>query len=144
MKKFLILCLSIFIFGCSNNDNINNCNFLLNVNVNTTINLNLPQFSQLINPGNPLRLEGQGNGGIIIMRTGSQTIRAWDASDPNHAFSNCSILSINGQNGVCGCEDANEYSFFTGQSLGENQQPCTLLAYRVEFIGNNQYVISSN
>ena len=143
MKKLTFLLFAFILLGCSDNDNPNNCNFLLNVNVNATINLNLPQFSQLINIGNPVRLEGQGNGGIIIMRTGSETIRAWDAADPNHAFSNCSIMSINGQNLVCNCEEANEYSLFTGQSLGENQQPCTLLLYKVDFIGNNQYVISN-
>ncbi|WP_296318694.1 hypothetical protein [Winogradskyella sp.] len=143
MKKILILVLSIFIFSCSSDNTINNCNFLLNVSVNATINLNLPQFSQLINIGNPVRLEGQGNGGIIIIRTGSQTLRAWDGADPSRQFSSCSILSIVGVNAVSGCGEDIEYNLITGQSIGENQQPCTLLPYRVESIGNNQFLITN-
>ncbi|SHG94766.1 hypothetical protein [Winogradskyella jejuensis] len=143
MKNKLLVLLCLAILGCSRNDNINNCNFLLNVGVNTSINLNLPQFSQLINTGNSVRLEGQGNGGLIITRVNSSTIRAWDAADPNHTFENCSILTINGINAVCGCADANEYSLITGQVLNGTNQPCTLKEYRVEFVGNNQYVISN-
>ncbi|RNC87814.1 MAG: hypothetical protein ED556_01095 [Winogradskyella sp.] len=116
---------------------------MLNVSVNATINLNLPQFSQLINIGNPVRLEGQGNGGIIIIRTGSQTLRAWDGADPSRQFSSCSILSIVGVNAVSGCGEDIEYNLITGQSIGENQQPCTLLPYRVESIGNNQFLITN-
>ncbi|TCK65104.1 hypothetical protein DFQ05_2317 [Winogradskyella wandonensis] len=143
MKKYLVLGLIVLALGCSNNDNLNNCNFLLNVGVNATINLNLPQFSQLINTGNSARLDGQGNGGIIITRVNSTTLRAWDAADPNHPFSSCSILTINGVNAICGCEDGNEYNLITGQVIGQNDQPCTLKEYRVEFVGNNQYVISN-
>jgi len=143
MKKFLILSLCVLTFGCSNNDNLNNCNFLLNVGVNTTINLNLPQFSQLINIGNAVRIENLGNGGIIVIRTGSETIRAWDGADPNIPFSDCSILSIIGQNAISSCDNPNEYNLFTGQSVGQNQQPCTLLPYRVEFVGNSQYLITN-
>lgn len=143
MKKSLIIAFSILIFGCSNNDNINNCNFLLDVNVNTTINLNLPQFSQLINTGNPVKIESLGNGGIIVIRTNSQTIRAWDGADPNQSLSSCSILEINGFNAESNCGEDIIYNLITGQSIGENQQPCTLKAYRVEFVGNNQYLITN-
>ena len=143
MKKFLILSLSVVIFSCSSNDNLNNCNFLLNVNVNATVNLNLPQFSQLQFTGNSVRLEGQGNAGIIIARTGSETLRAWDGADPNHTFSNCSLLSVNSLTATCGCDDANQYELLSGQMLGQNPEPCTLLPYRVEFVGNNQYVITN-
>ena len=143
MNRFFVLVFILTILGCSRDTNINNCNFLLNVNVNAAINLNLPQFSQLQFTGNSVRLEGQGNAGIILTRVNSSTIRAWDGADPNHALSSCSTLTIDGITAVCGCDDANTYDLFTGQSFGENQQPCTLQAYRVEFIGNNQYVVSN-
>lgn len=143
MKKIASVFLLLVLFGCSDDDNPNNCNFLLNVNVNATINLNLPQFSQLINIGNAVKLEGQGNGGIIIIRTGSNTLRAWDGADPNVPLSSCSILTINGLTGSSSCDPINEYNLITGQIIGDNPQPCTLLQYRVDFIGNNQYVITN-
>jgi hypothetical protein len=143
MKNYLRLFLVLVLLNCSDTNNQENCNFLLNVGVNATINLNLPQFSQLQFIGNSVRLEGQGNGGIIIARTGSETLRAWDGADPNHSFSSCSLLSVNGLTATCGCEDANQYELLSGQIMGNNPQPCTLLGYRIEPIGNNQFLISN-
>lgn len=144
MKKILILSLGILLFSCSRNDNINNCNFLLNVSVNDLIiDLNLPVYSQLQFTGNSREIDGPGNGRIIVARTGSDNLRAWDGADPNHPLSSCSLLTPDGLTATCGCEDGNQYELLSGQSLGENQQPCTLLPYRVEFIGNNRYRISN-
>lgn len=143
MKKFILLFSSIVLLGCSGDDNPNNCNFLINVNVNTSINLNLPQFSQLNFVSNSVRIEGQGNNGIIITRVTTDALRAWDGADPNHAPSSCSRLDIDGANAVCGCEDANTYSLFTGQALNE-PQPCGLKEYRVTPAGNNTFLITSN
>lgn len=154
MKKIAILVVCIFFLGCSRNDNLNNCNFLLNVGVNIPVNLNLFPYNQLANPGNSVMVNGQGNAGIIITRTNSTTLRAWDAADPNHPFRECSrLVGINDPNVndliipslnvICSCDDGNEYNLITGQSLGVNQQPCTLKEYRVDFIGNNQYAISN-
>lgn len=143
MKKCLILISSLVVFSCSRDNNINNCNFLLDVSVNTTINLNLPQFSQLINTGNPVKIEGLGNGGIIVIRVNSQTIRAWDGADPSRPFSNCSVLTINGVNAESDCGEDIVYNLITGQSIGQNQQPCTLKEYRADFVGNNQYIITN-
>jgi hypothetical protein len=142
MKRVLVPVICLLLLGCSKNNNQNNCNFLLDLGVNLTVNLNLPEFSQLQFTGNAQRVNGQGNGGIIIARVGSETIRAWDAADPNHAFASCSVLEVNGLSAKCGCDDANEYELLSGQNLGENPEPCTLLAYRVEAVGNNQYLIT--
>ncbi|MFD1062912.1 hypothetical protein ACFQ1Q_06605 [Winogradskyella litorisediminis] len=143
MKNFIIILCAFLLIGCSRNDNLNNCNFLLDVGVNINVNLNLPQFSQLQNTGNSVRINGQGNAGIIVTRVNSSTIRAWDGADPNHPVSGCSTLTIDGVNAVCGCDDANVYNLLTGQSLGENQQPCTLRAYRVDAVGNNQFLVTN-
>jgi hypothetical protein len=143
MKKYFSVLSAFLLLGCSNDNNLNNCNFLLNVGINATINLNLPQFSQLQFIGNSVRLEGQGNGGVIIARTGSATLRAWDGADPNHAFGSCSLLSVDGLIATCGCDDANQYELLSGQNLGDNPEPCTLLQYRIEAIGNNQYLITN-
>ena len=142
MKKICALVLALFLLGCDDDNNPNNCNFLLNVGVNLNVNLNLPQFSQLQFTGNSVRVEGQGNGGIILFSS-SGTLLAWDGADPNVAISSCSILEINGPIARSTCEDANEYNLLTGQIVGNNPQPCTLKAYRVDNLGNNQFLVSN-
>ena len=143
MKKYFMLVLTSILFSCSSDDTNSNCNFLINVGVNASIDLNLPQFSQLQFPSSVVRLEGQGNAGIILVRVNNSTIRAWDGADPNHVFDTCSRLEINGISATCGCADANEYELISGQILGDNPQPCTLREYRVEAIGSNRFLITN-
>ena len=143
VKKLFLILSCIIVFGCSKNDPIYNCNYLLDVGVNLTVNLNLPQFNQLLFPVNAIRVENYGNNGIILVRTNADSILAWDGADPNHASSSCSKLTIVGLNAVCGCEDGNEYSLITGTAIGDNAQPCTLKPYRVESTVNNSYYISN-
>lgn len=144
MRNFFLVLTLLFLTACSKNDDNNNCNYLLNIGVNVDINLNLPQYSQLQFVSNSVFISNQtagGNGGVIVTNVGSG-LRAWDAADPNHTPSTCSIMQIDGANAVCGCTDANEYSLFTGQSLGV-QLPCGLKEYRVTPTGNNTYNISN-
>ena len=144
MKKVLITLSIAALFGCSKNENTNNCNFLFDAGVNLTVNTNLPQFNQLQFPNNGVYVSGQGNNGIWLWRLNSSTLYAWDAADPNHQPSACSTLEDTGSADIvtCGCEDGNEYSLSVGQSIN-NQQPCTLKPYRVEFIGNNTYLVTN-
>ncbi len=138
MKKVIYLLLLLpIIWSCSKNDNNNsNCKFLLNVGVNTSINLNLPQYSQLNFVSNAVYIPNHGNKGIIVTNTGTGFV-AFDAGDPNHTQNTCSVLTINGIEGTCGCMDENKYSLFTGQPLNNPNLPCGLKAYRVEVNGSN-------
>ncbi|OUR94794.1 hypothetical protein A9Q87_03400 [Flavobacteriales bacterium 34_180_T64] len=142
MKYLFLSIILIILSSCSKSDSSNNCNFLVNAGVNASVNLNLPEFSQLQFTSSSVYIPNQGNGGIIVINTGGGNFRAWDATDPNHMVSNCSILEIVGAEGICGCEDANTYSLFSGQSLN-NPQPCGLKEYRVSSIGNNTYSITN-
>ncbi len=136
MKRLLVLLLIPLVFSCSrSDDNNSNCNFLLNAAVNASLNLNLPQYNDLNFVSNPVYVPNQGNGGIIVTNTGTGYV-AYDAADPNHSQNLCSILTINGLEGVCGCADENTYSLFTGQPLGNPNLRCGLKAYRVELSGN--------
>ena len=136
MNRFI---LTAFIFlsvlSCGNDDDNNNCSFLLNVAVSENINLSLPQFQDLQFDLLPVYVPGQGNGGLIVIKTNGGYL-AWDASDPNHPPSSCSVLQINGIEGTCGCEDGNRYEFVTGQAVGETDVPCTLKRYPVSQSGN--------
>ena len=116
---------------------------MLNVAVNFEVNLNLPQFSQLQFPGNAVRVDGQGNDGVILFRAGSNNLVAYDGADPNLPLSSCSRLEIDGQNVKSSCTNPNEYELFTGQIIGANPQPCTLLRYRVENIGNDRFLVTN-
>lgn len=97
--------------------------------------MNLPQYSQLKFTSNSVYLANQGNKGVIVINVGG-SYRAWDAADPNHEQSACSLLTITGANAVCGCIDANTYSLFTGGSI-KTQLPCGLKEYRVTSSGNS-------
>ena len=141
MNKIILLLSLLLLTTCSKNDNINNCNYLLDLGVNVSVNLNLPQYSQLQFTSNSVYIANQGNGGIIVTNVGTG-LRAWDAADPNHTPSACSIMQIDGVNAKCGCSDANEYSLFTGGSIGV-QLPCGMKEYRVSPNGSNSYLITN-
>ena len=132
--SFRLLLLIIFIFSCSSNINDSRCNFLLNLDIYYEVNLNLPQYSDLNFVSNSVYVPDVGNGGIIIVNSGTGFL-AWDASDPNHEILPCSILNINGLEAPSSCAQHNTYSLITGQSVGSVLN-CTLKAYRVESVGN--------
>jgi len=139
---FFIPLICLFLVSCGKSNVNNNCNFLLNAGVNYNLNLNLPQFSDLQFASNSVYIPNQGNGGIIVTNNGTGLV-AWDASDPNHAPSACSIMTISGGiTATCNCNDGNTYSLITGQSLND-PLPCTLKMYRVESTGSNTYFISN-
>lgn|SRR5690606_7918998 len=137
MKSLFYLLLFIVITSCSDNSVDNkNCKFLLDIGVNVSINMSLPQYSQLQFISNSVHVPNAGNAGIIVTNTGSGYL-AWDASDPNHSPSSCSTLIVSGLNATCGCDDENTYSLVTGQAIGNGNLQCPLKNYRVEQTGNN-------
>lgn len=138
MRHLFLFISLLLLASCSRNNNDEHCKFLVNAAVNVTINMNLPQYNQLQFTSNSVYVANQGNKGIIVMNVGSG-YRAWDAADPNHEQSTCSLLTITGANAVCGCDDANTYSLFTGGSIGK-QLPCGLKEYRVSVSGNSLVV----
>lgn len=144
MKNFFFISLICLLStSCSKNDTNNNCNYLVNAGVDFTVNLNLPQFNDLQFISNSVLITNQGNGGVIVTNTGSGLV-AWDAADPNHTFSNCSIMTIvGGINAKCNCDDENEYSLITGQSLNNSSLPCALKNYRVEQTGSSTFLITN-
>lgn len=122
--------------SCSKNSVDNkNCRFLLDIGVNVTVNLNLPQYSQLQFAGNSIYIANAGNGGVIIASTGAD-FYAWDASDPNEIPSTNTILKVSGLEASCDCDDTHTYSLVSGQALNNATLQCGLRNYRVEKSGN--------
>ena len=128
------------VLSCSDIDPDPRCNFLLDIKVAHEVNLNLPQYNNLNFISNSVYVGNIGNGGVIVTNSGTGFL-AWDAADPNHTYSQCSILSIEGLEASCNCPDANKYSLITGQSL-ETQLTCTLKTYRVEQNGGSLLITS--
>lgn len=136
MKKYiLILFILPFIGACSKDDFTNNNRYLPNYNFSIDINLDLPLYSQLQFPSNPVRVTqlGIGINGVIVMNVGG-TYTAFEASCPNQALSDCSILQVNGILAKCPC-DGVEYSLFTGQPTTKVEFP--LKQYRVQVLAPN-------
>jgi len=144
MKKItLILCFTALL-GCSKSDNSPNCNFLFDAGVNLTVNTNLPQFSQLQFNSNAVYVANQGNNGIWLYRLTSTTLYAWDAADPSLPPSACSTLTfVSGDIVESNCDNVNQYSLSTGFGFEGNTLPCTLKPYRVDDLGNGQYLVSN-
>lgn len=136
----MLVAFGLVIFSCSDSNNYNeNCNFLLNVGVNVTLNLNLAQYNQLNFPNNPVYVPNEGNAGIIVNNSGTGYV-AFDAADPNHELGSCSLLTINGLEGVSGCDETHRYSLLTGQPLQNPDLQCGLKPYRIERSGNSLYI----
>ena len=130
MKKYLFLFLIPLLLNCSK-DSINNNNpYLPNYGFSKTINLNLPQFSQLLYTGNAVYIGDSDTGvrGIFVFNAGSDNYLAYDAACPNQALSSCSTMTISGIKALCSCDNV-QYSFFTGQAP-DMQYP--MKQYRVQ------------
>ena len=142
MKFIYSLIGLILLSACSgNSEEDENCKFLLDINVRETIDLSLPQYSQLQFAGNSEYIPFGGNAGIIVASTGFD-FYAWDASDPNHLPSACSALVPSGLEATCGCPDKNKYSLITGAPLEDSSLRCSLKFYRVEKNGNSLLIFN--
>ena len=127
--KFYFIIGLLLIIGCAKNNIDNRCNYLLNLDIYYEINLNLPQYSELNFISNSVYIPNVGNGGIIVVNSGSGYL-AWDAADPNRTNLPCSVLTISGLEATSSCAEQNTYSLITGQSIGV-ALTCSLKPYRV-------------
>lgn len=129
MKKYFFIFLIPFFFGCNKEDFQNNNPYIPNYPVNLSINMSLPQYSNLLSPANAIYINaaGQGVRGIIVFNTGSGYV-AFDAACPNQALASCSTMTISGIDAVCACDDV-RYSLFSGLAQGM-QYP--MKRYRIE------------
>jgi nitrite reductase/ring-hydroxylating ferredoxin subunit len=136
MKKYILLVVIVsFICGCDNDNYSYKNKYLPNYNFSIDINTDLPLYSQLQFPSNPVRVTQAGIGinGVIVMNTGG-SFTAFEASCPNQELGSCSVLTINGINVICPCDDV-QYSLFTGQANTKVEYP--LKPYKVQQIASN-------
>jgi nitrite reductase/ring-hydroxylating ferredoxin subunit len=144
MRHSYLLLLLLFLLACSNDQGQRNP-YLQEIGFRFEINLNLPLYSPLTNPGSAVFIGAQGVGirGVFVMNTGF-VYRVFEASCPNHSPSSCSTTELNGQTAICGCEGY-EYSLFTGQQLSppdDGGRYFNMLEYRASQSGS--VVVISN
>jgi len=145
MQRILPFLILLLILACSNDRSRRNP-FLQEIGFRLEVNLNLPLYSPLTNPGNAVYIGGQGVGtrGVFVINTGFDVFRVFEASCPNHAPNACSTMDLDGQNAICSCEDY-EYSLFTGQQLNrpeDGNRYYDMLEYSAVQSGNT--VVISN
>jgi len=135
MKKyFLIIVISLFFVGCSNNENSNKNPYIPNYSFSVDLNMNLPLYSNLKSPSNAVYYADAGAKGIIVFNAGNGIYNAFDAACPNQELSSCSTMTIKDIYAVCAC-DNKEYLLFTGQATN-GDQPYAMKQYRVQVNGD--------
>jgi nitrite reductase/ring-hydroxylating ferredoxin subunit len=139
MQRIWLILFSVFLLSCSNDQGQRNP-YIQEIGFRFEVNLNLPLYSPLTNPGNPVYIGGQGAGvrGVYVINTGFNVFRAFEASCPNHSPNPCSTTELNGQTAVCSCEGF-QYSLFTGQQLmrpEDGNRYYDMLEYRATQGGN--------
>ncbi|SFS77220.1 hypothetical protein SAMN04487906_1660 [Zhouia amylolytica] len=134
MKKIITYICSFIFLACSNDSSTRNP-YLPETNFSFEINLNLPLYGSLANPGSAIYIgnEGVGLKGVFVYNAGFGQFLAWEASCPNHTPTSCSTMTIiNGNMCKCSCEDY-EYSLVNGTMLSEipaDKKIHELLIYR--------------
>lgn len=134
MRKYLFgLLFGGLLLSCSKDSPRNKNPFLPDYSFSITIDTNLPLYSGLSTPINPVFInqENAGISGIIAMKISDTDYRAWESSCPNQYPTPCSVMTIDGLNAKCSCENFT-YSLFTGVGNGGY----TMKAYRVDVQGN--------
>lgn len=136
MKRFLyIFCLIPLLLGCSGDDEIRNNPYLPNLNFSVRFDLDLPEYNRLRFPGNHFETYKYGINGIVIYNLNNEQYMAFELTDPNHVIQDCSIMTVNGIEAICSCDDGNKYTIVTGQLIaGEGNY--SLKPYRVVRQGN--------
>ncbi|WP_435136597.1 hypothetical protein [Formosa sp. A9] len=140
MKKTLLLALIALVFAnCSSDDDALNNPYLPDYAFNTgnLINTNLPQYNSLKFPGNYITLNNPyGINGVVLYYIGGTNYTAFELSDPNHALTNCSHLTVNGIIASCSCDDGNTYNIINGNPESGTIGGYALKPYYVEVNGS--------
>lgn len=139
MKKIaFFLLISLGLLSCSSNDDNNNSlnPYLVIPPVNLSLNLNLPEYTDLKFPGGSVIVTNQGIKGIVVYCVSDNQYYASELSDPNHTPSSCSKMQVEGIIATCPCEDDNTYDIVTGQFTPPNNEKYPMIQYRAERNGD--------
>jgi hypothetical protein len=142
MKYFILISLiTLTTFSCKKDDDIalQNNPFIPNLafDTQTLINTDLPQYNDLQFPGNHITLNNNyGLNGVVVYYAGGTNYSAFELTDPSHAVSTCSKLTIEGVVATCSCDDSKEFEILSGQPYGGTISQYTLKRYFVDVNGS--------
>lgn len=139
MKSILYSIYFIFLIGCSSNNDIIRNPYLPNYQFDTgnLINTNLPQYNHLKLPNNYVILDPPyGINGVVLHYAGGSNYNAFEITDPNHAISSCSKLTVDGIIATCICDDGNSYDILNGVKREGTTGNYPLQRYKVEALGS--------
>lgn len=137
IKKITLSLLFVaFMYSCTPDDNGRTNNpYLTNISFILDLNLNLPEYNSLNFPGNSYVTYNYGINGVVVYNVNNSQYTAFELSDPNHALSGCSTLSVSGIIATCNCDDGNSYNILTGE-ITEGSGQYSLKPYRIRKSGN--------
>lgn len=137
IKKITLSLLFVaFLSSCTVDDNETTNNpYLTNISFVLDLNLNLPEYNSLNFPGNSYVTYNYGINGVVVYNINNSQFTAFELSDPNHALSECSTLSVSGIIATCNCNDGNSYNILTGE-ITEGSGQYSLKPYRIRKSGN--------
>jgi len=137
MKKIaFFLLISLGLLSCSNNDDKIQNPYLVVPLVNLSLNLNLPEYTDLKFPGGFFIVNNQGIKGIVVYCVSDTQYFASELSDPNHSPNSCSTMEVTGIIATCSCDDGNTNDIITGQFTPPNNEKYPMLQYRAERNGD--------
>lgn len=137
MKKIVFfLLISLGLLSCSNNDDKIQNPYLVAPLVSLSLNLNLPEYTDLKFPGGSFFVNNQGIKGIVVYCVTDNYYIASELSDPNHSPNACSKMEVTGIIATCPCDDGNTNDIVTGQFTPPNNEKYPMLQYRAERNGD--------
>lgn len=140
MKKFFFIATAVLLMvNCSSNDSVINNPYLPDYSFDTgnLINTSFPLYNSLNFAGNHITLQSPyGINGLVLYYAGGDMYYAFELSDPNHAITTCSELTVDGIIATCNCEDGNSYNILNGLPESGTTGDYTLKPYYVSVSGS--------
>lgn len=115
LNKVILVCVFASLFqGCNSDDGVVSC--VPNTIVNVSININLPLYSNLNNPGGRVYVDGAtaGSRGLIVVRTASG-FKAYDRNAPHICPGEKTTLVVKEDIKIVCEADGAEWILLTGQ-----------------------------
>ena len=130
LNKVILVCVFAGLFqGCNSDDGTVSC--VPNTIVNVSININLPLYSNLNNPGGWVYVDGAtaGSRGLIVVRTAS-SFKAYDRNAPHICPGAETTLYVKNDISIVCDADNSEWILLTGQPTKvANRAPRTYQVY---------------
>ena len=145
MKKYIrfaVLTLTVVltsVFISCENDTENSC--VPHTIISRTLNLNLPLYSPLLNPGGWVYVDGEGAGtrGLVVMNAGNNRFMAYDRNAPHMCPRENSTLEVVHDIKLYCPQDGAEWNLYTGEPIKISSKPPTI--YRAYLVANNTLII---